>query len=146
MRAVLDTNVIISAVLSPAGPPGQILDFIQRHPTLVVPILSVTLVEEYRRALLYDHITVRHRLSADRVERFLGRVGQLAVMVEPIVTPIVVRDDPSDNDVLACGPAGGADDIVSGDRHLLRLGEYEGIPIVPPAVFLQILREMYGEI
>ena len=54
----------------------------------------------------------------------------------------VIAADPSDDMVLACAVAGKADYIVSGDPHLLDLGEYEGIRIVSPAVFVSILADV----
>lgn len=54
--------------------------------------------------------------------------------------PEVILEDPDDDKFLACAIDGGADYIVSGDHHLLDLGSYEGIPILRPATFLQIVR------
>lgn len=50
--------------------------------------------------------------------------------------PKFVQDDPADNRVLECALAGGAQVIVSGDRHLLDLAELEKIPILRPRAFL----------
>jgi predicted nucleic acid-binding protein len=53
--------------------------------------------------------------------------------------PQVITDDVSDNHILACALAGRADFIISGDRHLLNLKEYEGIVIERPVDFLRTL-------
>ncbi len=47
--------------------------------------------------------------------------------------------DPDDNEFLECALAGGADYIVSGDAHLLDIGQYDGIQLVTPAAFLVVL-------
>jgi predicted nucleic acid-binding protein len=51
----------------------------------------------------------------------------------------VIHDDPPDNRILECAIAGQADLIVSGDRHLLKLKSYQGIPIVRPVDFRRTL-------
>lgn len=57
-------------------------------------------------------------------------------MVQPDRVLDVVKDDPDDNRVFECAWTGRADYVVSGDRHLLRMGSYEGIPIVTVRKFL----------
>ena len=56
------------------------------------------------------------------------------------MTLAVVKDDPDDDRVLECAIAGHADSIVSGDRHLLKLGAYEGIPIATVRQFMDKLK------
>jgi len=60
-----------------------------------------------------------------------------AHVIEPLVRLDVVADDPDDNRVLECAVAGRADCIVSGDRHLLRLGAFEGTPILTVRQFME---------
>ncbi|MGH9350638.1 MAG: putative toxin-antitoxin system toxin component, PIN family, partial [Terriglobia bacterium] len=57
--------------------------------------------------------------------------------VRPDLDLDVVKDDPDDNRVLECAWAGRADYVVSGDRHLLGLASYEGIPIITVRRFLE---------
>jgi predicted nucleic acid-binding protein len=66
----------------------------------------------------------------------MARTGKVVV---PRIALDVIHDDPDDNRILECAVAGHADVIVSGDRHLLRLKSYEGIPIVRPVDFLRAL-------
>lgn len=68
----------------------------------------------------------------------VGEIRRLATMAAPISVPRVVANDPDDDHVLACALAVQADLIVTGDKHLLALGEnYQGIPIVTPAQAMQ---------
>ncbi len=69
----------------------------------------------------------------------IKKLVRVAELVNSKTVPTVISDDPDDNHILACAATGAADLIVSGDRHLLRLKAYEGIPIVRPVDFLRIL-------
>jgi uncharacterized protein len=69
-------------------------------------------------------------------EQLASGYGVLAELAEPALIPPVIADDPDDDAVLACAIAVTADAIVSGDHHLLELGEYQKIPICTPAQFL----------
>jgi predicted nucleic acid-binding protein len=69
----------------------------------------------------------------------ISRYRQLADLVEPIEMSPVILADPDDDDVLACAVAAEADYIVSGDRDLLSLGSFRGIPIVTPAEMTGLL-------
>ena len=60
-------------------------------------------------------------------------------MIVPRFVLDVIQDDPDDNRILECAVEGKADVIVSGDRTLLRLKSYDGIPIVRPIDFLRTL-------
>ena len=68
-----------------------------------------------------------------------AKVESAAELVRPGITLDIVTDDPDDNRILECAAEGRADYIVSGDRHLLRLKCYEGIPIVNVREFLTTL-------
>ena len=67
---------------------------------------------------------------------------EAGVVVEAIKISETIPDDPSDEKFLACALAARADFIISGDRHLLRLGMFHGIPILSPKRFFSILKEI----
>jgi len=60
----------------------------------------------------------------------------LATVVEPAAIPPVILSDPDDDAVLACALAAQAEAIVSGDSHLLQLGAYDAIPILPAEILI----------
>ena len=132
LRAVLDTNVYISAFTHPRGQTALVWQAARdrRYQLLVSPAL----VREIA-AVLRERFAWRGTEVADRVK--------LVVRVAEILTPTlaldVIEDDPPDNRVLECAVEGGADLIVSGDRHLRGLKQYQGIPIVRPTDFLRTL-------
>lgn len=66
-----------------------------------------------------------------------ARLQQTALMLEPEIVLSVVRDDPDDDRVLECAIAGKVDYVVSGDRHLLKLKSYKGIPILTVRQFME---------
>ena len=65
--------------------------------------------------------------------------ARMAEIITPKIVPNVIKDDPTDNHILACAREGQADLIVSGDKHLRRIKVYEGISIIRPTDFLHTL-------
>jgi putative PIN family toxin of toxin-antitoxin system len=137
IRAVLDTNVLISGLVAEQGPPRQILDaWLEGLFTLVT---SLYLVEELVHVLSYPRISERLRLEEEELTVILAALlSQAEVTSGQLCLPGVTRD-PKDDSVVACAKEGKADDIVSGDQDLLVLGEYEGIQVVTPRQFVEIL-------
>ncbi|SHJ02625.1 putative toxin-antitoxin system toxin component, PIN family [Desulfofundulus thermosubterraneus] len=136
MRVVLDTNVIISGILIPNGPPGMIVDFWAKGKLTVV--ISQSLLEEYLEVLLRPKFnkvgTINERQGI--LEQFLDLEN--TVLVSPDFQLNVIENDPDDNRVLECALEGGVQYIVSGDEHLLALKEFQGIIIVSPAEFVKL--------
>lgn len=130
LRAVLDTNVLISAFNKPEGTLAPL--WLSAREGTYVLLTSPAIVAETARILRnrfgWDELRLRERI------RVLVGVSEL---VSPRELPAAVPDDPDDDHVVACAVEGRADLIVSGDRHLLALGEYAGIPVVRPADFLR---------
>ena len=137
IRAVLDTNVLVSAVISERGAPWRMLRA-WRDGAFVL-VTSPALLNELQRVLVRPHIARAHKRSAQETIALTETLRQRATVVTPRSRVDVIRDDPDDNRVLEAALAGGADYIVSGDRHLLALGEYEGIRVVTPAAFAALL-------
>lgn len=137
MIVVLDTNVIISALLSVGGPPAQIIDLWESGVFGVAT--SAPLLDELKRALDYKQVKKYLKLAPDEINTLLGRWSTISIYVEPEVELDVVEDDPDDNRVLECAIAAEANYIISGDKHLLDLGEYQGIEVLPPAGFIVLL-------
>jgi putative PIN family toxin of toxin-antitoxin system len=137
MRVVVDTNVVVSHDLTPAARAARVrLAWQARRFDLIT---SGPIPAEIERVLAYPHPRARHRMDRAEIARVIENVRDLAILIEPADEAHAVRDDPDDNTFVARALAGGADVIVSGDRHLLALGEYAGIPILAPATFLLLL-------
>lgn len=102
-------------------------------------VVSEAILAEYERVLNYPKVRSRHSLTDDELARFLARLRQVAMLVEPQEALTIVADDPHDNKFLECAVAASAMYIVSGDRHLNALGEFRGIQILRPVVFVAVL-------
>ncbi len=138
MIVVLDTNVVISALLSPSGPPAEIIKHWEADHFDVVT--SPPLLGELKRALQYLRVKRCLDRSPDEVAAFTERFRGVATVVEPDFTLEVIEDDPADNSVPECAVAGGACCIVTGNTHLLNMRMYKEIAILKPAAFLTVVR------
>jgi uncharacterized protein len=132
IRAVLDTNVLVSAFTRPRGLVAPLWRAVQaqRYRLLISPAL----IHETARVLRKDFQWEERRII--RRSKRLARVGEL---ISPQVTLNIIGNDPDDNRILECAVEGKADVIVSGDHHLRDLKSYQGIPIVRPIDFLRTL-------
>ena len=130
MRAVIDTNVLMAALLW-RGPPHALLEHVRAGTVSLVssPALLAELADVIRRAK-FDAILTRTNTSR---ERSLAEVRRLAELIDPPPLPQPVCRDPDDDEVLALAIAARVDLIVSGDGDLLSLGSFAGIPIIAPA-------------
>jgi uncharacterized protein len=135
VRLVLDTNILVSALISGAGPPGQLLAAVkQRRITLVT---SPDQIAELRDVLSRERL--RPYIRRDDAEDLLATIDAVAVVARDLPT-IALSPDPKDNPILATAVAGNADFLVSGDKaDLLALGHVQGIGIITAAYALRRL-------
>lgn len=126
-RVVLDTNILVSALLF-GGKPGQI--FRKVIDKSIVGISSPPLVTE-----LTGVLRKKFGFSLNRTLAIERKIRKNFVMVLPRREIKLLRDDP-DNRVLEAAQEGNADMIVTGDNHLLALKTFRGITIITPHYFL----------
>ena len=135
MRLVLDTNTVLSALLW-RGTPYRLLQAVRnQHPSLQL-YSSPVLLEELTDVIARPSFTQRLNSIGKTVRQVLADYIEIVELVEPLEVPRIVRD-PDDDHVLACALAAKAQIIVSGDKDLLDLTEYQGIPILTTAAALQ---------
>jgi predicted nucleic acid-binding protein len=77
-------------------------------------------------------------VEEEEIRRCLRQVSRFAERVEPKQRIDIVTEDPTDNRIVECAAASGSEYLVSGDKHLLKVGQYRGIKIVTSAEFLEI--------
>ena len=138
MRIVLDTNVVMSALLW-RGTPYQLLDAIQQRSSTQL-YSSAALLAELADVLTRPSATKRLALIDKTVATVLADYVEVIELVAPTTVPRVVPGDIDDDQVIAAAVAAQADLIVSGDRkHLLPLGSHAGIAIVDVAHALRLI-------
>ena len=134
IRVVLDTNVLISALLF-SGPPSQLVSAWQS--SRLRPVVSAQILEEYLRVLPYPKFdltsTEIRSLIEEEVLPFIE-----TVKVPPLAIPKV--RDPDDTKLITCAMTAGVRWLVSGDDDLLSLQRVQSVEIVSVTVFLQHLK------
>lgn len=136
MRAVIDTNILVRALINRAGTVRPMLTALDAG--LYTVVLSAALLTELTRVLRRPRMRTRYGIAEDDIRDLLQLLIRHGEIVMPTRTIQVCRD-PRDDMFLEAAVAGGADVIVSGDKDLLVLHPFEGIPIVSPAAFLTML-------
>lgn len=135
-RAVIDPNVLISALLSPSGRPAALVarglagDF--------EIVISEGVLAELHRALAYPKL--RSRITDEQAAAFIDILGRTATRVEDPATSPGRSRDPGDDYLLALAEAAAAV-LVTGDQDLLALSD---LPVFSPAAFLESLGESMG--
>jgi len=140
LKVVLDTNVLVSSLLVKAGLPAQVVEAWRERQYILVT--SPDLIAEVRATLFYPRLRRKYALSDEDLEQLIDLLKDDALVVpgQAQVTGAIPAD-PADERVLACAVDAGADLIVSGDMHLLALGDYQGISILAVRGFLERLAE-----
>jgi putative PIN family toxin of toxin-antitoxin system len=136
MRGVTDTNTVVSGLLW-HGPPRQVLEA-ARSGALTLYTTAV-LLAELEDVLNRPRFAPRIGAAGFTPHDLVLGYAALATLVEPAPIEPVIVDDPDDDAVLACAVAAHAEVIASGDSHLLRLGEHQGIRIVTAPELLALL-------
>lgn len=131
LRVVFDTNVIVSAALTPGGTAGRCLAAMVARGRI---LLSESTVRELADVLLRDKFD-RYASRESREAFFLSFVDEKVEMVDPTKSIKACRD-PKDDKFLEIAVSGKADYLVTGDEDLLVLNPFRGIPILTPAAFL----------
>jgi uncharacterized protein len=136
LRAVLDANVYISAIIQPAGTPGRLVERFLRDASFEV-VLSPAIVDEVLRALTYPK--VRKLLRGADAQLWFEDLVVLADLVAGAQQLAGVCKDPDDDKYLAAALEGRAAHVATGDRAFLALKEHAGVEIVTPRAFLDLL-------
>lgn len=136
MRVVVDTNVLVRALIKPHGTVGPVLLRL-RHGDYTL-LYAQSLLEELLDVLNRPRIRHKYGLTEEDIETVLGLILLCGEAVVPEQRIRACRD-PKDDKFLEVAVAGKADVIVSGDEDLLTLHPFAGIPIFPPGDFLRML-------
>lgn len=133
MRAVIDTNVLVSALIRRQGASGQVLQHLRDGNFTI--LYSVPLMVELVNVLSRPRIQSKYHIQADDIIALINMIRLRGELVSPNQKIEACRD-PKDNRFLEAAVEGKADTIVSGDADLLELREFEAIPILSVKEFL----------
>ena len=129
---VLDTNVVISAILF-GGIPGKLIELWKKGS--ITPLITEDIMAEYLRVLAYP----KFKLSEEEVHYIIHQeILPFFKVVNSKPGPSIIKKDPDDDKFIQCAIAGQAKIIISGDRHLLAQKSYKEIKILTPSQFLEI--------
>ena len=135
MRLVLDTNVVASAMLW-GGTPKLLLQ--ARRERRVELYTSTPLLAELTDILGRSKFAKKITASLLTVDQLVDHYVELVQVVRPIPTPRIVSD-PDDDVVIGTALAAKADLLVTGDRPLLSVSEYQGVRIVSVTEALELI-------
>ncbi len=129
-RVVLDTNVLVSGLLSTTSVPAQAVERAVIHAQLVATTATLTELTAKLLSPRFDRYVPRERRDA-----LLLRLAPLLEIVE-LLQPVRASRDPKDDKFLEAAVNGSATVIVTGDHDLLELNPFRGIAIVTPAAYI----------
>lgn len=136
-RIILDTNVLISALLF-NGPPRKVLELVISG--AVDCTLSLPILDELRDVLQRP----KFGFSPEQAMQVLEELHAVCDVINPAIPLKVVIADPDDNMVLECALESKADYVISGDEHLLGLVTFRGSRILAPSDYLNTLSRQGG--
>lgn len=136
LRVLLDTNQLVSSLLTSRGLQRELIDAWRRRAFAL--LVAPGQVEEVEQVLTRPKIAKKYPITRGDRERFLELLRGEGILLPSHERPNVCRDR-DDDDLLGCAAAGEADYLVTGDEDLLSLGAYRGVTVVRARVFLSIL-------
>lgn len=143
IRVVVDTNVLVSALISKRpSPPLDIYNLLKSEDFLLVT--SPAILQELEEVINREVIVKLHQKTQKQIDEILYEITETSYIVAGLVSVEVVKKDPNDNMFIAAALEGKADFVVSGDKPLLNIKEYQNIKIISPKDFIRLLKKMPG--
>jgi putative PIN family toxin of toxin-antitoxin system len=134
LRVVLDTGVVVSGLIG--GVSAGVIDLL--YEGAFQAIISDGILQEYAEVLRRPRFGFPEQVIMDILNFFITH----GIHVVPRISVWAIPEDPDDHKFLEAAVAGKADYILSGDQHLLRLGVFEGIPIIGSRQFLELMQRI----
>ena len=131
LRVVIDTNVVVSAIVWDGKPRELVLKLLEQHTV----ILSSQMLAELNDVISRDKFGVK----TFQVKRFLADLTNKSKIVHSVGLFKIIVEDPDDNNILDAAYSGKADYIVTGDKHLLALGKFKRTKIITVNNMLEII-------
>ncbi len=139
LRVVIDTNILVSALLSRSGAPAQVVDAWRERQFLLLTCESA--IDEANQVLAALSATGKYAFTPEHSAQLLALLRSDALVL-PAKAHVAgsIPADPDDEKFLSVALEGSADVIVSGDKHLLSLEKFQDIPIKSAREFLEMLK------
>ena len=137
IKAVVDTNLMISSAIAKEGLTKTLKSMWINQEFQIVT--SSNILKELERVLSYPRIS--KYITNEEIEEYISVVMDNAIFTKGKYQLDKIKDDPSDNKFLACAVEGKAGYIVSRDKHLRKLKDFQGIKIIGVKEFLEILKQ-----
>lgn len=134
LKAVYDTNVVVSGLLNKEGIPAALIDLVLQKK--VELFLSPHLLEEYKGVLTRS----KFGLSTVLVNKLLAQLEGNSTLVEPKTNLNVIKRDPHDNMILECALEADADYIVTGDKRHFPFKRFRSSRVVSPTEFWEVYK------
>jgi putative PIN family toxin of toxin-antitoxin system len=125
MAVTFDTNVLLSATLWDGSVSQKLLFDLIRQDVKIFS--SPSILEEYQKILKRDF-----EFSEEEISDTMQNVLAFVELVIPAIKVDVVKDDPDDNSIIECALTSGSKYIITYNKHLLNLKEYQGIRMIRP--------------
>jgi hypothetical protein len=139
LRVLLDTNQLVSSLLSARGLQRGLIDAWRNRDFVLV--LAPGQVEEVGEVLSRPKIARRYAIPAADREAFLDLLRNEGIPLPSAARPRVCRD-PDDDILRGCAAAGRADYLVTGDEDLLSVRTFQGVAVVSARIFLSLLTSL----
>jgi len=134
IKVVLDTNVWISIFFKKTL--GEKFSEILSKKRIEV-YTTEEILREISKVLMYSRINELLKTVGVSERNVLQKIADNSIIVRPKFKLKIIKEDPEDNKVLDCALQAGASFIISGDKHLLRLGKFRNIRILTPKEFME---------
>lgn len=132
VKIVPDTNIYLSGIIF-GGNPRKVLKLARNK--MIVAYTSASILLE-----VAEKLNEKFHWNEERISKTLKAISKITEVIAPSTKLNVVKKDPKDNKIIECALEAEANYIVTGDKHLLDIKEFEGIKIIAPADFLKIVR------
>ena len=140
LKAVVDTNIFVSSLLSGKGRPAGIINL--WRDALFILVTSPSIISEINGVLQRPAIKEKYCISGELIDKLILLLEKDSLLLPGLSNVSgAVPEDPSDEIFLSAALDAEAHFIVSGDRHLLGLGEFRGIPILGVQEFFELLKK-----
>ena len=137
IRAVLDTNILISGILTPQGNPGKLIKKWKNNQFIL--ITSEPIIKELVRVTNYPKITKAKPNIGQQTEQLIDLIFKYAIVTLGKLDINLVPDDPTDNKFVAAAIEGAGNYLISGDKHLKKLSQFHHTKVITPKDFISLL-------